>query len=133
MHVEQQMAVKRPVARGVGRKVEGYLATRQHVDGVLQGVVAGMAVDQFEEMPVQMDRVLHHGIVDQGHAHTLVACKPDRLDHLAELAAIERPHETFPVRSEEHTSELQSLMRISYAVFCVKIQLKQSLILNTLS
>src|SRR3546814_8855108 len=25
------------------------------------------------------------------------------------------------VRSEEHTSELQSLMRISYAVFCFKI------------
>src|SRR3546814_10799449 len=29
-----------------------------------------------------------------------------------------RPHETG--RSEEHTSELQSLMRISYAVFCLK-------------
>src|SRR3546814_4497577 len=28
------------------------------------------------------------------------------------------PHRTF--RSEEHTSELQSLMRISYAVFCLK-------------
>src|SRR3546814_1738465 len=27
-----------------------------------------------------------------------------------------------PVRSEEHTSELQSLMRISYAVFCLKKQ-----------
>src|SRR3546814_4206485 len=26
----------------------------------------------------------------------------------------------FPTRSEEHTSELQSLMRISYAVFCLK-------------
>src|SRR3546814_4193144 len=26
----------------------------------------------------------------------------------------------FVVRSEEHTSELQSLMRISYAVFCLK-------------
>src|SRR3546814_6672614 len=26
----------------------------------------------------------------------------------------------FWVRSEEHTSELQSLMRISYAVFCLK-------------
>src|SRR3546814_9230972 len=25
-----------------------------------------------------------------------------------------------PERSEEHTSELQSLMRISYAVFCLK-------------
>src|SRR3546814_3225895 len=27
---------------------------------------------------------------------------------------------TFLTRSEEHTSELQSLMRISYAVFCLK-------------
>src|SRR3546814_2165694 len=27
---------------------------------------------------------------------------------------------TLGVRSEEHTSELQSLMRISYAVFCLK-------------
>src|SRR3546814_5529685 len=29
------------------------------------------------------------------------------------------------VRSEEHTSELQSLMRISYAVFCLKKKIKQ--------
>src|SRR3546814_2630185 len=28
-------------------------------------------------------------------------------------------------RSEEHTSELQSLMRISYAVFCLKKKTKQ--------
>src|SRR3546814_4761446 len=28
--------------------------------------------------------------------------------------------EDFELRSEEHTSELQSLMRISYAVFCLK-------------
>src|SRR3546814_4637332 len=34
-----------------------------------------------------------------------------KLLHLPVLAAI---------RSEEHTSELQSLMRISYAVFCLK-------------
>src|SRR3546814_7664708 len=31
----------------------------------------------------------------------------------------ERP-EAIAARSEEHTSELQSLMRISYAVFCLK-------------
>src|SRR3546814_5499334 len=31
-----------------------------------------------------------------------------------------------PARSEEHTSELQSLMRISYAVFCLK-QKKQTI------
>src|SRR3546814_4609575 len=29
-------------------------------------------------------------------------------------------HVPSPARSEEHTSELQSLMRISYAVFCLK-------------
>src|SRR3546814_4985822 len=29
-------------------------------------------------------------------------------------------------RSEEHTSELQSLMRISYAVFCLKKKKKQT-------
>src|SRR3546814_4015532 len=29
-------------------------------------------------------------------------------------------HEPLDRRSEEHTSELQSLMRISYAVFCLK-------------
>src|SRR3546814_6576094 len=29
------------------------------------------------------------------------------------------------MRSEEHTSELQSLMRISYAVFCLKKKQKQ--------
>src|SRR3546814_6402369 len=30
-------------------------------------------------------------------------------------------------RSEEHTSELQSLMRISYAVFCLKKNKKQNM------
>src|SRR3546814_6714215 len=41
------------------------------------------------------------------------------------LNELYRPFVVFPVetranRSEEHTSELQSLMRISYAVFCLK-------------
>src|SRR3546814_8769214 len=34
-------------------------------------------------------------------------------------------------RSEEHTSELQSLMRISYAVFCLKKKKKQKEIKKT--
>src|SRR3546814_8889222 len=33
---------------------------------------------------------------------------------------------TVKTRSEEHTSELQSLMRISYAVFCLKKKKHQS-------
>src|SRR3546814_5431574 len=39
-------------------------------------------------------------------------------DHVAEQR--QRRAEADRVRSEEHTSELQSLMRISYAVFCLK-------------
>src|SRR3546814_5807697 len=35
-------------------------------------------------------------------------------------------------RSEEHTSELQSLMRISYAVFCLNKKKKHSTITHTL-
>src|SRR3546814_10915179 len=42
--------------------------------------------------------------------HTIVRCR-DRERSAGFLADI---------RSEEHTSELQSLMRISYAVFCLK-------------
>src|SRR3546814_6493141 len=44
-------------------------------------------------------------------------------------AGIERARRFFrrswPRRSEEHTSELQSLMRISYAVFCLKKKKQQ--------
>src|SRR3546814_17852573 len=37
-----------------------------------------------------------------------------------------RHHNQLHSRSEEHTSELQSLMRISYAVFCLKTQTKNN-------
>src|SRR3546814_5762083 len=36
------------------------------------------------------------------------------------LSCVTRSWMPTPPRSEEHTSELQSLMRISYAVFCLK-------------
>src|SRR3546814_4935535 len=51
------------------------------------------------------------------------AARPSRLhappaaNSVAAAAAAHRPPAP---RSEEHTSELQSLMRISYAVFCLK-------------
>src|SRR3546814_4613628 len=38
----------------------------------------------------------------------------------AEVEAAARGAAIHALRSEEHTSELQSLMRISYAVFCLK-------------
>src|SRR3546814_5142644 len=39
---------------------------------------------------------------------------------LADVTAVEDQPVMCADRSEEHTSELQSLMRISYAVFCLK-------------
>src|SRR3546814_3977712 len=43
------------------------------------------------------------------------------VDHLRKG---QRDHDEVDARSEEHTSELQSLMRISYAVFCLKTKKK---------
>src|SRR3546814_5485175 len=58
------------------------------------------------------------------HGHTLVRASlvvlgkaGKQVVHLADRALQRRDHIG---RSEEHTSELQSLMRISYAVFCLK-------------
>src|SRR3546814_4110832 len=44
----------------------------------------------------------------------------DDATHEAVVIEVERAISGIGVRSEEHTSELQSLMRISYAVFCLK-------------
>src|SRR3546814_4369057 len=43
-----------------------------------------------------------------------------QLDRPFDRARVERGQRAPHRRSEEHTSELQSLMRISYAVFCLK-------------
>src|SRR3546814_7442679 len=68
--------------------------------------------------------------------------KPQQNAHQAERQYARRPdrrhclleHDLHgrrrPVRSEEHTSELQSLMRISYAVFCLK---KKKVTINTIT
>src|SRR3546814_2836115 len=62
------------------------------------------------------------------------ACGKDGLDffewHRRNLIVERRegsnpgPGKQIAARSEEHTSELQSLMRISYAVFCLKKKIK---------
>src|SRR3546814_6514453 len=46
------------------------------------------------------------------------------LMEMADLREAQRSYEAN--RSEEHTSELQSLMRISYAVFCLKKKKKKT-------
>src|SRR3546814_8267556 len=67
-----------------------------------------------------------------------VARGRDRLEHVVEAAADLRTAgaegaarigaaELVAQRSEEHTSELQSLMRNSYAVFCLKKKTQQDI------
>src|SRR3546814_7805748 len=47
--------------------------------------------------------------------------EPSSFDRLAVFIALPVPAQHTRIdRSEEHTSELQSLMRLSYAVFCLK-------------
>src|SRR3546814_2849409 len=55
---------------------------------------------------------LHHPYEPQLHVHA----EERRVLEIALREALEKNQ----LRSEEHTSELQSLMRISYAVFCLK-------------
>src|SRR3546814_10840893 len=63
--------------------------------------------------------------IEKIHAAAVKAKPEDRqrvVDEAVEKANqafTERPNQGLE-RSEEHTSELQSLMRISYAVFCLK-------------
>src|SRR3546814_6216346 len=49
----------------------------------------------------------------------IVVGEPTSVNRLGDMVKIGR-------RSEEHTSELQSLMRISYAVFCLKKKINKS-------
>src|SRR3546814_1652897 len=67
-----------------------------------------------------------------GHGHALHRDPARRLRYPAGQVVPRRPRavrwavaEDRP-RSEEHTSELQSLMRISYAVFCLKKKKKNT-------
>src|SRR3546814_5310324 len=54
--------------------------------------------------------------------HVFPAQNRETLHQILQFADISRPmiFNQQTNRSEEHTSELQSLMRISYAVFCLK-------------
>src|SRR3546814_1808619 len=52
--------------------------------------------------------------------------KGEGTDHAPARDGQHAPHLESAERSEEHTSELQSLMRISYAVLCLKKKTKPS-------
>src|SRR3546814_1573070 len=67
--------------------------------------------------------------IEQGFPFLPSGCHM-QLDAVASQLVLENIRQNIPStwRSEEHTSELQSLMRISYAVFCLK---KKNKTINT--
>src|SRR3546814_6664446 len=64
---------------------------------------------------VHLDRRLEAALVPVAAGHDMGA-----VADVERVAGGVRAHPDVVARSEEHTSELQSLMRISYAVFCLK-------------
>src|SRR3546814_1528464 len=101
---------------------------------LLQRLLLGLRAHPRQVLDAQLQRVaevadqlLHLGLgfrrecdLDVQLAHRLADLAVDGLEHaLAALLDLLLAAEHLAVeRSEEHTSELQSLMRISYAVFC---------------
>src|SRR3546814_10189618 len=100
--LERQHVLARAVAAGRG-----------HLQPVaIQSQPRGVAIDAARIKQVQVVRHAVHRILEA---------------RVAPAAAVEQRFEIAgQLRSEEHTSELQSLMRSSYAVFCFKKKTKQS-------
>src|SRR3546814_6439324 len=67
----------------------------------------------------KVDHVLHCRQLRRGLAQVAVQAPVLRAHGLAEHEHQQARPGAGGARSEEHTSELQSLMRISYAVFCL--------------
>src|SRR3546814_6877363 len=109
-----------PILRG-GKSAAGFGGDRERALalGVVEDVggqqqfVRAVAFDEGRDAGAQLVFVAQHGAGQRLLHHRLLRRAPERLD-----VVDRRRHQ--PRRSEEHTSELQSLMRISYAVFCLK-------------
>src|SRR3546814_9566154 len=70
---------------------------------------------------VSADLRADRALLQSGGRHRLGGCRSPYRDGLALFCARTLENKRRRARrSEEHTSELQSLMRISYAVFCLK-------------
>src|SRR3546814_2231289 len=86
--------------------------------------VGPVALDLLDLLQVDLQRPVGDqlDVVQPGDPVALVgigAVTRRDIDDRRAVLAQRPPHHAAP-RSEEHTSELQSLMRISYAVFCLK-------------
>src|SRR3546814_6552865 len=83
------------------------------------GAGSGFNDERARGAPLRALRPGPAGVVDDHAAQEPILAGSAQAD--AQVAA------RCPARSEEHTSELQSLMRISYAVFCLKKKQKHTI------
>src|SRR3546814_6523634 len=86
-------------------------------------------VDRQDRPVGEHQRIIRDELVDfllTGNFQRAFGTLPHQLDEqgIAQLAFAQQLIGGFVERSEEHTSELQSLMRISYAVFCLKKKMR---------
>src|SRR3546814_10705077 len=104
----------------------GAARSRHAVDGILR-VIDLARLDDAVHDQVERPQIVAVAVeIDHGDADVLRARLRQAVDQRVD-AVLERLHprnrgvaEVDLGRSEEHTSELQSLMRNSYAVFCLK-------------
>src|SRR3546814_5985987 len=94
--------------------------SQQGGDGPLVHVGILPEVERGEMKAEGLDRADQPPQRASGRQHALPAVPQRMGDHGQIPAQRIRPCISLALRSEEHTSELQSLMRISYAVFCLK-------------
>src|SRR3546814_3611337 len=88
---------------------------------VAAGRYAGTRVHRVEDARLLTGRGTFVDDVDRpGMLHACFVRSPFARARIGEIDASEALALPGVHRSEEHTSELQSLMRISYAVFCLK-------------
>src|SRR3546814_3640242 len=83
------------------------------------------ALSEFQIGPAAIPDMLRENNVLVPHRVTQLMRKDSLELDDADREAIRVAVAASDMRSEEHTSELQSLMRISYAVFCLKKKQKQ--------
>src|SRR3546814_6984994 len=85
-----------------------------------RGEIAPMRADQVHD---QEDRAHQHVEAVEAGRHVegrAVGAAAEGERRMGIFIGLDRGEERAQDRSEEHTSELQSLMRISYAVLCLK-------------
>src|SRR6516225_1100447 len=90
------MAMKGPAPGRIGSDEITEALARFDVDRVLVGTVFAVPVLQLAPQPMQMDRVLHHRVIDQNEADPVAALELDR-PSLGEFLAVEAPDEALHI------------------------------------